>query len=130
MFRLQPGHSVIITNAAGEYLMQFRDGAAGIHDPLTWDFFGGAEEEGESHIEAAVRELQEELGIEIQPAELTVVTEQAFADRDDTLIRCSRPLEWGQFTVLEGAGCAFLSREELLRLQLSQRVRFIAEKYL
>lgn len=110
--------------------MQFRDGNPDIHDPLTWDFFGGADEAGESHIEAAVRELHEELGVEFRQDELTVLTEQAFDDRDDTLIRCSRTLEWGEFTVLEGAGCAFFSKGELLRLTLSERVRFIVEKYL
>jgi (d)CTP diphosphatase len=51
----------------GRYLVIRR--AEGVRAPNTWCFPGGAIEEGETHEEALVREMREELGIRCRPIE-------------------------------------------------------------
>ena len=106
------GHCVIITNDEGKYLMQFRDGTPGIHSPLMWEFFGGSSEWDESVTEAAVRELKEELDIVVQPADLEIIAQHKMGGKEEYLLRYKQPLHWKSFVVLEGAGCAFLTKEE------------------
>lgn len=124
------GHGVVLQNAEGKYLMQFRDGTKGINNPLNWDFFGGSSEGSESVIDAAVREMAEELGMDVKPEHLEVIAEHNMKGRLEYLLRYSKPVEWGDFEIHEGAGCAFLTKDELLQLALVPRVKFFVEKYL
>jgi 8-oxo-dGTP pyrophosphatase MutT (NUDIX family) len=54
------------------YLMQLRDDVPYIWYPGHWGLFGGAVDAGEDEIAALRRELQEELELELQTAELFV----------------------------------------------------------
>ncbi len=49
----------------GQVLVMLRDDNPSINFPGMWDFPGGAREHGESPIQVAVREVKEELGIDI-----------------------------------------------------------------
>lgn len=60
------GTCVLIFNEAGEVLMEERS------DNRCWGFPGGAVEPGERTEEAAVREVREETGLVIEPADLTL----------------------------------------------------------
>lgn len=120
------GTCIVIANRQGEYLLQFRDGNEGIPFPLSWDFFGGTLEEGETALQNALREIPEELGLEITEADL-----QELGTHDNiTVFRLLFALEWGEFKVFEGAGCAFFSNEELRRLELPAYIRSIVEAHL
>jgi len=63
---------------------------AGTHLAGLWEFPGGKIETGESPFEAVRRELREELGIEVEPVELWLVTRHAYPERSVVLhfIRC------------------------------------------
>lgn len=50
----------------GRLLVYLRDNRPDIPFPNHWDFFGGHVEEGETPDEALVREVKEELGIELR----------------------------------------------------------------
>ena len=50
------------------YLMQLRDDIPGIFAPGCWGLFGGAVNDGESHLEGLRRELQEEIEMEVEEA--------------------------------------------------------------
>ena len=52
----------------GRYVMQLRDPLPGIFYPGHWGCFGGAVEPGEQPMEALVRELEEELELEVTSA--------------------------------------------------------------
>lgn len=68
---LVPGNAVVgLIRVGGErYLMQLRSQRPGIFYPGHWGLFGGAVDAGESAEAGLVRELQEELGIELRNAE-------------------------------------------------------------
>ncbi len=89
------GAILIIQNGAWEYLLQFRDGTPGISHPLTWGTVGGWVEAGEDPLAGAVRELEEELGIEARPEELEQIDLQAIAGVQEYVFRLTRPVEWG-----------------------------------
>jgi len=107
--------NLLIRNAAGDYFMQFRDGNAGIPEPLRWAFFGGGVEGDESATECAAREMEEELGIKTSPDDFRVID---MVEWDDIgarifLVEYKHPIEWGDFILDEGAGCGFFTATEL-----------------
>ena len=54
----------------GRLLMQER-GSDALHDPDRWGYPGGDLEDGEDFVSAAVRELEEETSLVVDPASLT-----------------------------------------------------------
>lgn len=66
--------AALIITEAGEYLLQRRDDKPEIFYPGHWGLFGGALDAGETPVTALCRELGEELGIRVEPAELSYFT--------------------------------------------------------
>ena len=62
----QPHDAVaaLVVHEDGRYIMQLRDGKAGIFYPGHWGCFGGAIEPGEGPIDALQRELSEEIELD------------------------------------------------------------------
>lgn len=58
--------------------------SAKMYPPFKWEFAGGKVEEGESHTQALIRELHEELGILIRPDGF--VAEGVFDDGDKRIV--------------------------------------------
>ena len=69
--RLTPGDAAValVVLEDGRYLLQLRDDIPGIFFPGHWGLFGGAMEPGEPPEAALRRELREELGVDLGPAE-------------------------------------------------------------
>jgi 8-oxo-dGTP pyrophosphatase MutT (NUDIX family) len=66
----RPSARVVPVNAAGQVLLLYGQDPARPREPY-WFTIGGGLEPGESHEEAAVRELREETGIEVAISQLT-----------------------------------------------------------
>lgn len=103
-------------------LMQFRCGKAPRY-PLVWAFFGGSHEPGEGDIACAQRELQEELEIDAQPGELSVVGTILHERHRQVVVVLNRVLRWGDFKVNEGAGAGFFRTDDMQRMSLITSVR-------
>jgi 8-oxo-dGTP diphosphatase len=56
---------VLLFDRKGRLLIYLRDNKPEIPFPDHWDFFGGHREEGETPEQALVREVREELGVEL-----------------------------------------------------------------
>lgn len=123
--------NTIIQNSAGKYLLQIRDGTEGICNPLKWNFFGGSLIDNEDPVAGAIRETQEELGIVVEPDDFDLVGE--LRPREDRLvfvIQYKQPAEWQDITVQEGAGAGYFTKDEILRIDITDATRMLAEKYL
>jgi len=78
--RKDGGAAVIVVNDNGQLLMgrQVKDG-------YKWSFPGGHLNEGESHKQAAVRELEEETGVKLKEADV-----ELFQEEDDEFVYIAR----------------------------------------
>ena len=65
--------AVVLTGPAGQYVMQVRDDKTGVFYPGHLGLFGGALRNGESFEQAAVRELEEEISLNME-GRLTFLT--------------------------------------------------------
>jgi 8-oxo-dGTP diphosphatase len=79
---------VFIEDDVGRLVLQLRDDIPTIPHPGHWSVWGGQIEEGESPIEAAAREVREELTLNVQIESLRYVTSG---------ISVSPPREWYAF---------------------------------
>ena len=65
--------TMLLWSHCGRWLFNLRDDKPGIWAPGHWSLCGGQVELGETCTEAAVREMQEELGLTIPATELVVI---------------------------------------------------------
>ncbi len=85
--------AVAVVDVFGRLLMQER-GSDALHDPDTWGYPGGDLENGEDFVSAAVRELEEETSLVVDPASLTSLGTHRF--RSDS---CGEADEFELFAV-------------------------------
>ncbi len=65
------GSNVIIANPHGQILLFLRDDKPGIPCPNMWALLGGTREPGETPRRTLLREIEEEIGVVLDPAEVT-----------------------------------------------------------
>ena len=105
------------------YLMQLRSQKSGIFYPGHWGLFGGAVDAGESADQALLRELREELGIEVTDASyFTEFTfDFGFCGHGKVLRRYYRiPISAGMLDVMvlgEGSAMRAFTAHDILNLQ-------------
>lgn len=115
----QSSSTVIVVAAIieqqGRFLLTERQ--AGAHLEHHWEFPGGKLEAGETHHQALVRELTEELGVNVTVGELALSTIHAYPDRTVALhfYRCAMN---GDPRALLGQAMRWIPRGELDSLQL------------
>jgi 8-oxo-dGTP diphosphatase len=76
----QPTASAVVRADDGSILLARR---AGPPEEGKWDLPGGFLEEGEHPLDAVVRELREETGLEIEPRELVAIEMDVYGGGDD-----------------------------------------------
>ncbi len=122
---------ILITNKAGEYLLQMRDGTPGICNPLRWNFFGGRRNNLEEIISGAMRELSEELDIIANSEEFKILGDIIFPDGEFyTLTQYLKPITWRDFSVNEGAGAAFFTKQELEQINITEKTKLLIHKFI
>jgi len=97
-------------------LLQFRDSGAP-STPLGFSLFGGLAEGDETPEQAIVREVKEELEMDIDAADVVLLAEDPWEGRlgEKTVyfFEYSKPVDWRDFAVCEGGGAAFMTKEEV-----------------
>ena len=83
---------------------------------LKWEFPGGKVEVGESREEALVREIREELSIDIEVSEFLMTVEHTYPDFHLTMHVFKCVLDQGEITLNEHVDAKWLSVEELDQL--------------
>ena len=125
--------AIILENDKGEFLLALRDNKPGIPFPDHWDLIGGHVEDGETPEEALVREVKEELDIDLK--------EYAFYKKYDCLTgdvyenikyiyigKINLPIE--KITLLEGVRPQYFSRKEIPNVKFANILKSIVIEYI
>ena len=125
--------AIIIENTKGEILLYKRDNKPGIPFPGYWDLIGGHIEEGETPKEALVREIKEELGIEING--ITFFKEYLCLDGDahhnvKYIFKAIINIPIEEIKLLEGDYPKYISKHEIADLKFANILKSIVLDYL
>ncbi|MBF6345127.1 NUDIX hydrolase [Nocardia cyriacigeorgica] len=123
------GTQIILANPRHEVLMYLRDDKPDILYPNMWSLLGGMIEAGETPAECVVREIEEEIGVQLDP--------------DTVQFLCTRDLDFGiehTFTaavdfdiddvvLTEGQGLRWFSQADAATTQLAYADNAILETF-
>ncbi|MAE68483.1 MAG: NUDIX hydrolase [Candidatus Peribacteraceae bacterium] len=124
---------IIFRDGKGKILLQYRDSGAPT-SPLMWSFFGGsADHQDETEQQAIVREIKEELGLDISEEHLRLLTNEIHGEGEERNVfffEYTQPISWNDIGVYEGAGAAFLTKEEILQMkETTETAKYFVGKY-
>jgi 8-oxo-dGTP diphosphatase len=125
--------AIILENDKGEFLLALRDNKPGIPFPDHWDLIGGHVEEGETPEEALVREVKEELDIDIKEFSFYKKYECLTGDAYENIKyiytgKINIPIE--EVTLLEGEKPQYFSRKEIPDLKFANIIKSIVMDYI
>ena len=104
------GSSILFVNRQRQILLFLRDDFPHILYPNTWDVPGGHLEEAETPAQCIVREMKEEMGLELEEFELFSVKE--FSDRIEYTFWKFVDLNIDEISLQEGQSLKWFSEEE------------------
>jgi 8-oxo-dGTP diphosphatase len=125
--------AIILENNKREILLYLRDNKPGIPFPNYWDLIGGHVEEGETPEEALVREVKEELNIDLKEYTFYKKYECLSGDAYQNIKfiyigKINLPIE--EITLLEGERPRFFSREEIPNVKFANILKTIVMDYI
>jgi len=125
--------AIILENDKGELLLYLRDDKPDIPFPDHWDLIGGHVEEGETPEEALVREVKEELDIDLKEytfyKRYVCLTGDAYENTKYIYTgRINLPIE--EVTLLEGVRPQYFSRAEIPYVKFANILKSIVIEYI
>lgn len=125
--------AIILENDKGEFLLYLRDNKSTIPFPDHWDLIGGHVEEGETPEQALVREVKEELDIDLKEYAFYRKYECLTGDAYENIKyiytgRINLPIE--KITLLEGVRPKYFSREEIPYVKFANILKSIVMDYI
>jgi len=125
--------AIILENDNGEFLLYLRDNKPTIPFPDHWDLIGGHVEEGETPEQALVREVKEELDIELHEYTFYRKYECLTGDAYENIKyiytgRINLPIE--KITLLEGVRPKYFTREEIPYVKFANILKSIVMDYI
>lgn len=125
--------AIILENDKGEFLLYLRDNKPDIPFPDHWDLIGGHVEEGETPEEALVREVKEELDIDLKEYTFYKKYECLTGDAYENI----KYIYYGKFnlpiekvTLLEGVRPQYFSRIEIPDVKFANILKSIVMEYI
>ena len=104
--------------------------AEGMHLAGSWEFPGGKLRHGESPKDCIVREIKEELSLEVSPVAALEPVEHSYPDKAIRLIPFICALEGGELELREHTEARWLWPEDLQMLELCPADVPVARSYL
>jgi 8-oxo-dGTP diphosphatase len=125
--------AIILENDKREFLLYLRDNKPGIPFPDHWDLIGGHVEEGETPEEALVREVKEELDIDLRDytfyKKYVCLTGDAYENTKYIYKgKINLPIE--EITLLEGVRPQYFKREEIPNVKFANILKTIVMDYI
>lgn len=105
---------VILEDAQGRIALQLRGNVATIANPDRWGLFGGHAEEGEEPLQAAVREVQEELTCVLDPEKMKLLQSyHRSSDKKYFIYHYLVDVEFNDAKLTEGQSFNFFDRSQI-----------------
>ena len=104
------GSSIIFINDKRQVLLFLRDNKADIPYPNTWDVPGGHVEDDETPVQCIVREIREEMGIDLKDFQLFSIME--FDDRIEYTFWKCEDLDINKIILTEGQCLRWFTEDE------------------
>ena len=125
--------AIILENDKGEILLYLRDNKPDIPFPNYWDLIGGHVEEGETPEEALVREVKEELDIDLTDYTFYKKYECLTGDAYENIKyiysgKINLPIE--EVTLLEGVRPQYFSKSEIPNVRFANILKSIVMDYI
>jgi 8-oxo-dGTP diphosphatase len=125
--------AIIFENDRGELLLYLRDNKPGIPFPDHWDLIGGHVEGGETPEEALVREVKEELDIELKDYKFYRMYECLTGDAYENIKyiytgKLNIPIN--EITLLEGVRAEYFKKEEIPDVKFANILKEIVMDYI
>jgi len=125
--------AIILENDKGEFLLYLRDNKPDIPFPDYWDLIGGHVEEGETPEQALVREVKEELDIDLKEytfyKKYVCLTGDAYENTKYIYTgRINLPIE--KVTLLEGVRPQYFTRAEIPDVKFANILKSIVMDYI
>ncbi len=125
--------AILLENDNGEFLLYLRDNKPDIPFPDHWDLIGGHVEEGETPEEALVREVKEELDIDLKEYIFYKKYECLTGDAYENIKyiysgKINLPIE--EITLLEGVRPKYFSRAEIPNVKFANILKSIVMEYI
>lgn len=125
--------AIIFENEKGELLLYLRDNKPGIPFPDHWDLIGGHVEVGETPEEALIREVKEELDIDLKEYEFFRRYECLTGDAYENIKyiytgRINIPID--EITLLEGVRPQYFKKEEIPKVRFANILKSIVMDYI
>ena len=125
--------AIILENDKGEFLLYLRDNKPDIPFPDHCDLIGGHVEEGETPEEALIREVKEELDIDLKDYTFYKKYECLTGDAYENIKyiyygKINLPIE--EITLLEGVRPQYFSREEIPDVKFANVLKSIVMDYI
>ena len=129
----QPQFVLAVLLVDGRYVMQLRDDKPGIAAPGVWGLFGGSVEVGEEPRVALLRELEEELCINLNDCHFLWSVEHrdqfAATPVGYWLFEADITELWGQHRLTEGQAVQHFAFEELFALAVPPLIREALQRH-
>jgi 8-oxo-dGTP diphosphatase len=125
--------AIILENDEGKFLLYLRDNKPDIPFPGYWDLIGGHIEEGETPEEALVREVKEELDLDLKEYTFYRKYECLTGDAYENIKyiyygKINLPIE--KVTLLEGVRPQYFSKEEIPNVKFANILKKIVLDYI
>ena len=121
------GTSIIFHNSRHEVLLVLRDDKPTIICPNMWDLPGGHVESGETAAECIVREMLEEIEVNVEGCRLFKVYE--FSDRTEHVFTMNAEFDIERMVLHEGQMLRWFSRKEAEETELAYGFNEVVSDY-
>ena len=121
------GSSIIFVNDKEEILLFLRDDKPGLPYSNMWDVPGGHVEENETPKECIVREMKEEMNLDLKDFEL--LCEREFDDRIEYTYWKKADLNISEINLMEGQCLKWFTKEEAADTELAYGFNQIVEEF-
>ncbi|MCK5098507.1 MAG: NUDIX hydrolase [Desulfobacteraceae bacterium] len=121
------GCSIIFFNDQGQILLFLRDDIPDIPYPNMWDIPGGHVEDSESPEQCIVREMKEEMGLNLQAFEEFKIVE--FADRMEYVFWKKKNLDINKIELTEGQCLKWFTEDDIRNTNLAYGFNQVAQDF-